>query len=308
MLMLALALAILPATITAVTCGGTDDQAALQDALNGATVVELPDSACAADNLTLAHNTEVRGTGPSSKIIQRSGQTGAVVNCSTYACDLHDFEIDGGVTTSWASTSTSPNTRTGIQVSGGTLSKLTALNVHGFGLEGIRCGTAGGRYSGGVVIDNVELGFNWRNLLFEAACEYPRASNVKAHHGRYGVEIRAGNVLMTNPVATENYVALHLYGTGNGNHGHGSVVGGALNHSTGYSIKCVDITYGFEVPSVQIHDGDIDLYNCSRIHVSGEFGFDDLVVTGGTNNVFRGTSANAVEVYMNNGYTVWDVR
>lgn len=260
--------------IVSPTCGNVQDTTAVQDALTTGKHVHIPCGVhCKVDNLVATFDDQViTGCGFTSVIDQRDPATGCMFSDAGHAVTMMDIAVTGHVDNSQKSVTSYADDRTGLCVTTQTNSLYRHVYVHGFGRYGIKgIDVAGGTEKFHVTFDDVRVVDNWTGIYLPAAAEYTRINNVIVWGSYWGLESHAGNMIVSNSTLLHNGYGLALIGTGNSNNGHGTWTGGQINHSGTASIYCKDITIGFSITGVQVHQGDVILDTCSGVMIrSGE--------------------------------------
>jgi hypothetical protein len=282
----------LVATTSIVTCGGVDDQLAVQDAVDNSTVVELPDGPCVVDGIVATHATVIRGSGPLSSLVMRLAPDGIALSCQAFKCSLSGFNVDGQQNTSMQLVTTSPRNRHGIVLAAQSGSSISEVTVTGFGADAVRITTPGLRQTPATKVNGLTVMNSFRGLVVDPGAEYVQINNLRAIANRKQVVVAAGNIFVSNVVLNEGGIGVELVGTGVANNAHGVWSVGGINHHPVAAISCVDATLGHTFSSLQIHDGDIVLTNCTAIEISAERDVRNITITGGGRNRISGPTLN----------------
>lgn len=264
-------------------CGGIDDTAALQAAINtGYALVER--SNCMAGNLTLAvDHTTIIGQGAGSVITLKAGSTGALIATGMHDLLISDIRLSGGSIPDQTAATTSTADRDGLFVNSQantTVRNVTFDNFENRGLMGNACDSVGtycwtpstvisseqGPHllvTGSRAINNY-VGFDTRAGW---GAEYIGFSNDQYSGNNTALMIRAGNVNVSGEIIGYNKEGIAL-SDAYGNGGHGTVTGSMINHVIDCAICVTGISIGENFTGNQINLGAVCLVNSTGISIS----------------------------------------
>lgn len=271
-----------PEMFGAVGDGTTDDQAALQAAINTGFSVIFDGS----KNYRV--NTQVQI--PDNTVIEGNGATVSTTS------NIHVFYIYTMGENSYINNVNFLGNNTGAGQLGINLStyraKVTNCTFRNFNYAGMYVVTTAGAadYEGGVQIANCYFeNNNGRGLYLYTTAEYNNVVNCTSRGNGYGLTIRGGNNNWVGGKITDNTVGVEL--VNGSNDGHGSVTGALINHN-GTNVSAVSVTNGFLFANNMFYAGQITLTTNTGIRFDGnEFGGTGGVITL-TNNTITEFSNN----------------
>ena len=116
--------------------------------------------------------------------------------------------------------------------------------------------------------------------------EYVRANGIAAFGNMVGIRLEAGNSSFAGSAASRNTNNFLI--CSNQNNGHGSWVGGTINHAGAYSILASNVSNGYIFAGSQIFFGDVYLTNCDGVIITdGELDTSAVTFGGGGRNEVR---------------------
>jgi hypothetical protein len=121
-------------------------------------------------------------------------------------------------------------------------------------------------------ITGLSTNYCMTGLQVDGGAEYNTFSDCVWNNASDGVIVGGGNNRFSNCSIIESYMGLVL--EAGSNHGHGTWVGGCINHCTVYAVNVKSVTNGFTFDNVHFY-GDstttnvIRLSACQRVHFQG---------------------------------------
>jgi len=270
--------------------GITDDTTAVQNALDASYNVYFPKGAYIVSNLLIAlDNTNLYGDGQGSVLQFKTGSTGAMIDAGSYIIQMSHLNLYGGNDVTQKAVGASTANRTAISLLAMKNHMIHHITIHGFANYGIyTADTSGVTRLSHLKVSDSTIYNTWCAIYnITDYSEYTIYSNLDLHDNRIGFKLVSGNIFISNSKVNDNAFGVWLIGTGITNNGHGSFIGGSLNHNT-YPIYAKDITIGFLFNSVNIFDGTIYLESCSGVVIDdGIIDIAKYQLKGGGRNYIR---------------------
>lgn len=249
--------------------GSTDDEAAIQAALNSGFTVFFDGK----KDYRVASTVEV----PANATIIGNGAT---VSCNSL---IAIFDPDNDVTIDGLNFNGNDVGSSGINISA-YRNKISNCHFTGFDAAGLFIQSTNGVSDnpGGIQVSNCYFeSCDGRGVRCFTSGEYNNFSNCVAKGNTIaGVTFNAGNNTWTGGKIVDNGIGLEL--TSGTNNGHGTVTGASINHNT-TNISAVSVSNGFEIVTNDLIDGNIIVTTSTGINFMGNR-IDGTITITQTNN------------------------
>lgn len=244
-------------------------------------------------NLVMPDDSSIRGAGDATVLVVVDGTQGLIPGSGCSISNLKLRPQNPGHTGS------AGTTEAGIYIQGNGssapfkyLTRIENVTCEGFNRAGIEIRNTGYWVANGAQIHGCKLVNNYYGIYLHTFAEFIRMSDCLIYGNQYGIMNCSGNNTFINCDVTENVTGVYIEGgsTKEGadtcaNNGHGSFIGGTINHSdgnNGYAVICRGVDNGFIFSGVNIWYGKIlanpkdESTKCSLIQ------FDNCLLGGGT--------------------------
>ena len=138
-----------------------------------------------------------------------------------------------------------------------------------FDLAGIRALNSSGDLTEAYKVTDCIFKNNWYGLLSDVRSEYNTIIGCSFNMNEIGAFVAGGNNNFSCCHFDRNAVGYVVSGTAANNDSHGVVDASTMNHSSVYSICCIDANNGFIFSGCNIFEGDIDFQNSKGILFNG---------------------------------------
>jgi hypothetical protein len=260
-------------------------EANLQTFITNNRYVRLGEGTWNVNNLTIPTGTIIKGI-PGKTIFEvTEGNTGITATNA-------DIVLDGITLNALSGTVTAISDIAGLKAKtgmGNTVGMVLSGNngrqvirncrFNGFNKSGLEVATAGATYQNGLKISDCFFTNNYHGLWIKSGAEYSNFSNITAYNNQIGVEVDAGNSLLTMIHADGNNVGVYVSGYNVTNDSHGSLSTSTFNHSGLKGVVIMDITNGFHFANCQMFAAAMHIEN------SKGFAFTGGTIAGGVNVV-----------------------
>ena len=255
--------------------GVTDDTAAFNTALANNTGVLVP-GVCVVNSLApLIANADIYGEGPGAELLLENGASGFLINGTGHTLQIHNLILDGDNDTNQQSTS-SAGTRSGV-VFDGSQRNNACFDCIVRGFSNIGVGMVNGSMDSRMqmpMLTGLNSYDNYIGLSTSingsgTATEYSRIIGASITENRIGVDVWSGNLNFAGDNVNDNGYGYYLEGNA-ANSGHGSILGGSINHNTVYGIYSNGyVGLGFNITANNIFYNDIKLVSTQGFNVTG---------------------------------------
>lgn len=280
---------------SAVGDGTTDNTTAIQNALNGASDIIIPDGDFVCGPLSVAHQTSLRASGYKANLIMKAGTSGRHIDTGQYAVRFEGFRMTGASTSDKRFLTAAENGRIGMVLAPEFNSRMNDVTFDGYGFAGLILSdtyqtTPAQDLSSYAHLSNCTFTNCYEGLRAAESitAEYVIITGCDLNSNCIGLNMRTGNLLVNGCVIKNNGTGLILDGTQYSNNGHGIVNNCFINHSVNYSIQAFGISKGMNLTGNQIQLGNISFSGCTGINISdGTLSVAALTFGGGGRNYVR---------------------
>jgi len=258
----------IPEMYGAIGDGSTNDAVALQACFTASTTkpcMLLEKNYVTGSALTVPQNGHIQGSGRALSIISATANiTAGIIDITGNHATLRSFSIDGN----------DAGAQRGIRIEGNAGFTLERYNVliedmiftdlggTAIYINDVIGSSSGSNHEGGITVNNVFVRSGGTGIQADTRGEYNHFTNVVVSVCTTGFNILGGNNYFVNCHSTDNANGV-LIGSGS-NDGHGSWVGGTINHNSNL-VTATSTANGFLFSDVHLWAGEIRLTTATGI-------------------------------------------